>query len=284
MPLPLPPGLSRAKKSETPAGAGDETPAVQLARTRARQRLVGALVLLAVGVVAFPLVFDTQPRPLAADTPIRIAQRDSGAVQAAPAAAPGWSGLPSPSSPAAAASAPGLAQPALRASAPGPVLPPPDAGVEQAPAAGPAAAPGPAAAGSAVAGSAVTTAPAVARQAAASASRPAPAGVAGPAPASLPAAAPAPAAAASRPASPVASAAVPSRYVVQAGAYGDARGLREARSKVESLGLKTYTQVVDTEGGKRTRVRVGPFDTRAEAEAAAAKIKSGGLPANVLTL
>jgi DedD protein len=87
------------------------------------------------------------------------------------------------------------------------------------------------------------------------------------------------------PAVPAASAATgPGRFVVQAGAYTDAAKLREARQKVEKLGLKTYTQVIDTEAGKRTRVRVGPFTTRQEADAVAAKVKSAGLQANVLTL
>ena len=71
-----------------------------------------------------------------------------------------------------------------------------------------------------------------------------------------------------------ASEAKAARFVVQVGAFTDAATLREARQKVEKLGLKTYTQVVETEGGKRTRVRVGPFDTRDEAEKAAARIKA----------
>ena len=72
--------------------------------------------------------------------------------------------------------------------------------------------------------------------------------------------------------------------MVQAGAYNDATKLRDARQKVERLGLKTYTQVIDSEAGKRTRVRVGPFATRQEADAVAAKVKAAGLQANVLTL
>jgi DedD protein len=74
------------------------------------------------------------------------------------------------------------------------------------------------------------------------------------------------------------------RFVVQVGAYSDATALREARQRVEKLGLKTYTQVVDTESGKRTRVRVGPYASRDEADVAAAKIKRAGLPANILAL
>ena len=72
--------------------------------------------------------------------------------------------------------------------------------------------------------------------------------------------------------------------VVQVGAYTDADKLREARQKVERLGLKTYTQVIEADGGKRTRVRVGPFASRAEADAAAARLKAAGLPVAILTL
>ena len=76
-------------------------------------------------------------------------------------------------------------------------------------------------------------------------------------------------------------------YVVLApfvGAFADAGKLAEVRHKLEKLGLKTYTQVVEVEGSKRTRVRVGPFDNRAEADKAAARIRAAGLPAAILTL
>lgn len=89
----------------------------------------------------------------------------------------------------------------------------------------------------------------------------------------------APPAAASGPANPAAQ-----RFVVQAGAYSDAASLRSARQKVEALGMKTYTQDIDNSQGKRTRVRVGPFASRDEAEAAARRIKGTGLQANVITL
>ena len=74
------------------------------------------------------------------------------------------------------------------------------------------------------------------------------------------------------------------RMVVQVGAYADAAKAREARAKLEKAGLKTYAQVVDTQDGQRTRVRVGPFPSRAEAEQVAGKIKSLGLPVTILTL
>jgi DedD protein len=74
------------------------------------------------------------------------------------------------------------------------------------------------------------------------------------------------------------------RFVVQVGAFSDVTKAREARLKVEKAGLKTYTQVAETKDGKRIRVRVGPFASKAEAEKAASKIKTLDLPAAILTL
>jgi DedD protein len=233
----------KRKDSPAPAHAVDEAASVQAARTRARRRLIGAAVLVGVGIIGFPLLFETQPRPIAVDIPIVIPSRDNAPPLALP---------PARTTPPPAAQAP--------VPAPAPVV------AEPAPAAEPASAPP------------VAAAPPQ--------PRPAPL-------ASAPAPTPTPAnnseaqrAQALLEGKPVAAAAdaKPARFVVQAGAYTDAATLREARQKVEKLGLKTYTQVVETEGGARTRVRVGPFETREEAEKAAARIKAGGLAANILSL
>ena len=72
--------------------------------------------------------------------------------------------------------------------------------------------------------------------------------------------------------------------VVQVGAYADPAKARETRQKLEKAGLKTYTQVVETKDGQRTRVRVGPYSSREEAEQVAAKIKALDLPASILAL
>ena len=115
---------------------------------------------------------------------------------------------------------------------------------------------------------------------------PAPAVVAPAKPATPPVAKPpakaaAPANAAKTPAKPDAKGA---RFVVQVGAYADAASARVVRQKIERAGLKTYTQVAKTEQGNRTRVRLGPFNSRAEADRAAQKIKSLGLTPSILTL
>jgi DedD protein len=74
------------------------------------------------------------------------------------------------------------------------------------------------------------------------------------------------------------------RSVVQVGAFADLAKAREVRNKLESAGIKTYTQDVETKEGKRTRVRVGPFPTKEEADKAAEKIRKLNLQATVLKL
>jgi DedD protein len=257
--------------------------AVQQARTRARQRLIGAVVLLAIGIMGFPLVFETQPRPIPVDVPIEIPRRDSLPPLAMPPARstparpqpPGSDGSAAASAPA--GLVPAAAAVAARASAPL------ARGAE-----------GIVTESSADAGRDVTTprtapaerapSPAVAR--AASAVEPARRG----------ASAAVAATSAPRTSStdgerarallegrPVASA-DEQRFVVQVGAFADAEAARETRKSVEKLGLKTYTQVAQTSTGNRIRVRVGPFASRGEAESALAKAKAAGLSAVLLTL
>ena len=73
------------------------------------------------------------------------------------------------------------------------------------------------------------------------------------------------------------------RFMVQVGAFADDAAVRQARQKAESAGVKTYTQVVNTRAGPRTRVRVGPYGSRAEAEKAAAVLKKAGLPGAIVS-
>ncbi len=257
-----PPKRRAAAAAAEPLRTGDDD-LVAAARTRARRRLVGALVLLAVGVIGFPILFETQPRPLPLDTPIEAPRREASA-------------LPLPA-----------ATPPRGRPAPLPVLPA-DAGNETAAAPPSAAAPAPQAAPAPAApiapGATTTPAPAPRAESAITpvVTTPAPKPAAAP-PQPAPSAAAAPAVPA--PAAP-ATAATPAngRFVVQVGAYTDAGTLRDARAKVEKLGMKTYTQVVENDAGKRTRVRLGPFATREEADAAAAKVKRAGLPAAILAL
>jgi DedD protein len=74
------------------------------------------------------------------------------------------------------------------------------------------------------------------------------------------------------------------RFVVQVGAFSDEAKVREVRAKVEKEGIKTYTNIAQTKEGARTRVRVGPFTSRDEADKVARKIKQLQLQPQVLTL
>ena len=74
---------TKGRDDKAPAVSSDS---VEVMRRRARHRLIGATVLVAIGVVVFPLLFDTQPRPIPVDVPITIPDRDSAAPLAAPKA------------------------------------------------------------------------------------------------------------------------------------------------------------------------------------------------------
>src|SRR3954471_1210934 len=67
---------SRKKKVDEPVAAASPAESIEVMRRRARHRLIGAVVLVLVGVVGFPLLFDTQPRPVAVDIPIEIPARN----------------------------------------------------------------------------------------------------------------------------------------------------------------------------------------------------------------
>lgn len=267
--------LSFFKRQDESTGDTAAPDAVAQARIRARRRLIGATVLLGIGIVGFPLLFETQPRPIPVDIPIEIPRRESAPQLVLP-----------PAQPASTARVP----PPVADASPAPVAPPPvitereaDQGREVPPANSTAAATGSNPARPAAPASVPKPAVAAASAPRSSVVAPAPAVAAMPAPRPADDGQRARALLEGKPAAK-ASDSASGRMVVQVGAYTDADKLREARQKVEKLGLKTYTQVVEADGARRTRVRVGPFATRDEADKAAARIKAAGLPVAVLTL
>lgn len=230
---------------------------IEAVRRRARHRLIGAAVLVLIGVIGFPLLFDTEPRPISVDIPIEIPAKNG-----APA-------LP------AAKSASGESASAKKATE----APPPATSLSANDSLG---------AREEVVDAAPRPAPAAEPKTEAKVPVPAPK-VEAPAP-PKPAAKTAPAAEADRAKAllegktPDKPAATGERVVVQVGAFAEAAGAREVRSKLERAGLKTYTHVANTPDGQRIRVRLGPFNSRAEAEKVAARVKALGLPAAILTL
>ena len=232
------------------------TDSVEVVRRRARQRLIGAAVLVLMGVIGFPLLFDSQPRPVPVDIAIEIPSRSTvkpgTPIAAAPASAPTAPAAPAASTNGAPVAAQASLQDKEEIVAPArPVVEPATAPAEP-----------------------VKAAP-VKAQAKAEAKVEAKAETK--AQTKAEAKAPSKADGKSDTGKPDPGKG-DGRVVVQVGAYADEGKVREVRQKLEKSGFKTYTQVVETSEGKRIRVRVGPFASRT------AKIKSLNLPASLLAL
>ena len=69
----------------------------------------------------------------------------------------------------------------------------------------------------------------------------------------------------------------PGKYVVQVAALASKEKVDELQGKLKSAGIKSYTEKIATASGDRTRIRVGPFASKEEAEKAKAKIVKIGL-------
>ena len=262
--------------SAPPTGSNAPTQSMEVVRQRAKHRLIGSAVLVLAGVAGFPLLFDTQPRPIAMDIPIEIPGKNTVKPLTMPAPAPAPATVVTPVPPAAASRATDQVTAASSLTPKEEILPEKKTALQITPApvvskadAKPAPktepkpevkpAPKPALKPTAMADDGARARALLNGQAAATGSG------SGDTAASAPAAS-------------------DERMVVQVGAFSDATKAREVRLKLEKAGLKTYTQVAETATGKRIRVRVGPFGSKAEAERAASKIKSLDLPAAVLTL
>jgi len=184
---------------------------VEVMRRRARHRLIGASVLVVLGVVGFPLLFDTQPRPVSVDIAVDIPDRSTS-------------------------------KPLVDTTKPKPLAA--DAGLDAKEEVVPEAKP--------------EVKADLKTDVKAESDKPEP--------------------------KPVDSKDMGTRFVVQVGAFNDETKVREVRTKLEKEGIKTYTNVAQTKEGARTRVRVGPFTNRDEADKVARKIKQLSLQPQVLTL
>ncbi len=267
------------KAGKSPHSARTES--IDAMRRRARHRLMGAAVLIVLGVVGFPMLFDTQPRPIPVDTPIEIPDRNKVAPLVVPADVPQAN---AGSNTAITGLDGGEEIVSLRPSLPKLTEPDfvPQVRPEPKPVAKVEPKPEP------IAQSKPEPKPAAVEQLA----KPEPVKPVKPAVPSAEAAR-ARALLEGRTAPPLTVAVTPAarstvvqegRFIVQVGAFADAGAAQEVRQKLERAGLKTYTEVVNTKNGKRTRVRVGPLEGRGEADKAAARVKGLGLPASVQTL
>jgi DedD protein len=72
------------------------------------------------------------------------------------------------------------------------------------------------------------------------------------------------------------------KFVIQVAALATKEKVNELQTKLKDAGIKSYTQKVATETGDRTRIRVGPFGSKEEAEKIRAKIVKIGLNGSVV--
>ncbi len=240
-------------------------------KKRARRRLVGALVLGVAAATVLPLVLDSEPRQTITDVEIEIPPREAALPaldapgQSEAAAAPSTAAAsddavvppPAPVDPAASArSDPKADAPAKADGKPSRSEPTAQARTE-------------AAAAPERRSSAKTEAPKVATarpQADAGASVRGESG----------------AAKTTSTKSGASASAAGSRFALQLGAFANAGSARAQLDKARRTGLRGYTETVSTAQGDRTRVRVGPFATREEAEKARATLKLSGIDSSVV--
>lgn len=267
-------------------------------RVRARRRLIGAVALVLLGVIVFPLVFESRPKPVPSNIHLDIPSQTKAPALTLPASAPAPAGASSPVATAAGHASAARAASAVAASVPATAPVPIESAAGVQPKVGASAAPPEPAPPARVApGPAATEGkrkppaaparpepPAQAQTKAIAGARNALAALEGKSPAQISVAQAE--AALAHGGQPATDEAAPSkaRFVVQAGAFADAHAAQAVRARIEKAGLRTYTQVVDTAQGKRIRVRVGPFPTRDAAEQALAKLRRLGLSGAVLTL
>ena len=267
-------------------------------KKRARRRLIGAAAVALAAAIVLPLVLDSEPRQQYPDVEVDIPSRE---IALREPVAP-----PAPASPADAGDrvAAGAGMDGGSASAPDLGTQPPPAESPAASESSPTPAPAPAPAASkptaqqspaksrAAPDSPSTTGAKPAAGVAASTSAREPAAAIKPSrppatpPAVAPASAPEPSPAPQQQASVAgrSNETQASRFVLQIGAYANAGSARSMSERARKVGVRSYTETVQTRDGARTRVRVGPFTDRESAERARGKRALVGIDSSVLAL
>lgn len=212
-------------------------------KRRARRRLIGAIVLVTAIVVVLPMVLDSEPRPARQEVSVQIPSPESGVFTSKV--------VPLPAAPDSRTASKALeVKPPAKPPAEEKKLaaaPPPAAGVAPTP----------------IQETPKETSVPQAGPEAVKPAKPAPA------------ARPRPAKRAAKPAA--------GKFVVQVIALADAAKAKGMQQQIAAAGVQSYTEVVKTAKGDVTRVRAGPFATRAAAEKAREQLKALGMNGNITT-
>lgn len=221
-------------------------------RKRARRRLIGAIALVTIVAVFLPMALDHEPKSVNQDISIRIPPSSPGTFTSKLAPMPDAKSVAKPASETPVQPATSVKGDAPKAAA-APVAKP-AAEVPASPATDTEAAP--------------PKKPAVVQPAAQAK------------PVAKPPAQSAPAPKAADHAQTAAQSA--GGYVVQVAALNDADKAKQMQKSIAAAGVKSYTEVVPIAKGQVTRVRAGPFVSRAEAEKIRDQLKGMGLNGNVV--
>lgn len=280
-----------ARRSTPPLDdAGD--PALSQ-KKRARRRLIGAIAVLLAAIIALPLLLDSEPRTPYPDVEVSIPSRDTAAPLAldprktAGSAASGEVSVDDSMVSGAVASARSAAAPERAGGTPTPSAAPGRTGSSSS---ADAARPSTADARDA---SADTRNAQAADSRNAAASKPAADDKAGSKPAAGSAATPAERTASAERAAgserataaeskPAAARAGEGKVALQLGAFASASSAKAMADRARQGGVSTYTETVRTSDGTRTRVRVGPFPGRDEAERMRGKLKLVGIDSRIV--
>ncbi len=215
-------------------------------KKRARRRLVGAVAFVTFAAIVLPMVMDQAPPPPTPDVQIRIPGQDQTAFnpQALTLPAPAKPAAPArtePTPPPVVAVAPAAEAPAKPAEKPPVATPAP---VEK-----PAAKPADRTAEKQAAEKAKAEAEAKRAAALLGAGKP-------------------------EAAKPAAAA---GQHVILIGAFANPGNVKVLQTKLNEIGVKSYTENLDSPQGAKTRVRAGPFPSKEAAEKALDKMKKIGV-------
>ena len=67
------------------------------------------------------------------------------------------------------------------------------------------------------------------------------------------------------------------QFVILIGAFANPANVKQLQSKIGEMGIKVFTEPLESPGGTKTRVRAGPFPNREAADKALEKIKRIGV-------
>ena len=255
-PLALEPAVTVAQATAAATAASATVPAASApARPQAAGQVASTAAPMPEAAPEPAPVAESRPDPAPASTPTPAAAKASAAPKASASTAP-----------------------------PATVTPPP---AEPAPSARPASAPASKAAASAPA-PAKTATPAASARASAT---PSPAASAASTPAPRREAAASRASAATKPKAPASATAAADKplptvgaaagYYINVGLFAEEANARKTQARLLNEGLPAFRQELDGAKGRRIRVRVGPYDSRAQADAAAESIRAMALDAVV---